>query len=107
MKADNDNIRESRLPFKTLDALPLFATDREIAVAVVGKAGAEHWRKAVLPTLEAKNSFPKVDSLHKGRPVPLIMRYYQNYMGLRDDDVVRDSEDVEDLTAWTARRRAA
>lgn len=98
-RAANDN--------NALSKLPLFATDAEIAVAIVGKGRAEHWRKYVLPTLEAKNGFPKVDSLHKGRPVQLIMRYYENYMGLRDDEVVRDADDVEDWSTWKTRKRAA
>jgi hypothetical protein len=98
-RAANDN--------NALSKLPLFATDAEIAVAIVGKSRAEHWRKYVLPTLEAKNGFPKVDSLHKGRPVPLIMRYYENYMGLRDDEVVRAADEVEDWSAWRTRKRAA
>jgi hypothetical protein len=67
--------------FKNLDALPLFATDREIAVAIVGKTRAEYWRTAVLPTLE-RRGFPAEDPLHTGRAVPLVRKFYEDYFGI-------------------------
>lgn len=69
------------LPFRALDALPLFASDREIAVAVVGKTRAAHWERHTLPLLETKG-FPIVDALHRGRAVPLVKRFYESYFGL-------------------------
>lgn len=78
MKAANDNRQSSA---RTLDALPLFATDREIAIAVAGKAKADYWLRAVLPTLE-RRGFPSEDALHMGRPVPLVRKFYDNYFGI-------------------------
>jgi hypothetical protein len=40
------------------DKLPLFATDREITIAVVGKQHASHWKRFVLPILQARYGFP-------------------------------------------------
>lgn len=77
MKPANDN----SLPFRALDALPLFASDREIAVAVVGRAKATYWLTAVLPTLERKG-FPSEDPLHTGRAVPLVRKFYEGYFGI-------------------------
>lgn len=77
MKADNDN----KLTFRSLDALPLFATDKEIAIAVVGRQKSEYWRTAVLPTLE-RRGFPSVDPLHTGRAVPLVRKFYEDYFGI-------------------------
>jgi hypothetical protein len=87
-----------------LDKLSLFASDLEIAIAIVGKQNASHWKRNVLPTLEAKNGFPRYDTLHKGRPVPLVKRYYENYLGLRTDFIVRSAEEVEDWSAWKKRK---
>ncbi|MER9883900.1 hypothetical protein [Mesorhizobium sp. M0118] len=64
-----------------LDRLPLFATDMEIATAIVGRARADYWRKAILPALE-KSGFPGLDPLHKARPVPLVKQYYALYFGI-------------------------
>lgn len=64
-----------------LSKLPLFATDREIAIAIVGKERAAMWTKVVIPQLERKG-FPCIDPLHDGRPVPLVMRFYQGYFGI-------------------------
>ncbi|MGQ3215626.1 hypothetical protein [Shinella sp.] len=43
-----------------LSKLPLFATDHEIAIAVVGKERASMYMKAVIPVLE-RQGFPKMD----------------------------------------------
>lgn len=56
-----------------LSNLPLFATDRQLAEAIVGKERATMWIKAVIPQLERKG-FPRIDPLHDGRPVPLVRR---------------------------------
>lgn len=76
MKAANDN-----MPFKPLDALPLFATDQQIAVAVVGRSRAAYWLAAVLPALERKG-FPAADPLHDARAVPLVRKFYEDYFGI-------------------------
>ena len=100
MTPANDNAP----PFRSLDALPLFATDKEIAVAVVGGANAENWRRNVLPILEGR-SFPRVDSLHGGRPVVLVKQYYQAYLGVADTQVVTGADVKEDDEAWSTSRR--
>ncbi len=69
------------LPFKALDALPLFASDQEIAVAVVGRKHATHWRQSVLPELE-RIGFPIADTAHLGRAVPLVRKFYETYFGI-------------------------
>ncbi|MBZ9874528.1 hypothetical protein LB542_27200 [Mesorhizobium sp. BR1-1-9] len=58
-----------------LDRLPLFATDLEIAVAIVGKQHASHWKKMMLPALEA-HGFPRFDHAHFGRSVHLVKLFY-------------------------------
>ncbi|RDL51779.1 hypothetical protein BLJAPNOD_02920 [Ensifer sp. M14] len=64
-----------------LSQLPLFATDRQLAVAIVGKERAAMWIKAVIPQLERKG-FPRIDPLHDGRPVPLVRKFYDGYFGI-------------------------
>ncbi|WP_189343745.1 MULTISPECIES: hypothetical protein [unclassified Mesorhizobium] len=64
-----------------LDKLPLFASDLEIAVAIVGKNYASLWKRDALPVLE-RSGFPRFDALHQGRPVPLIKQFYGLYFGL-------------------------
>jgi hypothetical protein len=75
-RAANDN-----LPFKALDTLPLFASDKEIAVAIVGRGKAQYWLTGVLPTLE-RRGFPAEDPLHTGRAVPLVRKFYEDYFGI-------------------------
>ncbi|QND51540.1 hypothetical protein HB779_06220 [Phyllobacterium sp. 628] len=74
MRAANDND-----PFS---GLPLFASDAEIAEAIVGKKAAQRWLKERLPTISGKPGFPKVDDFHGGRPVPLVRVFYETYLGI-------------------------
>lgn len=90
----------------TLDDLPMFATDREIAEAIVGKKRAEAWIRERLPTLERKPGFPPVDPVHGGRPVKLVARYYDVYLGITEarTAAVRGQED---RSAWRRSRPPA
>lgn len=93
-RADNDNE-----PFKALDGLPLFATDQQIAVALVGKARAALWLKRTLPILEGRG-FPRIDALHEGRPIPLVKRYYDNYLGANASYVSTGARTPENPEGW-------
>jgi hypothetical protein len=95
-----------------LDKLPLFATDLEIAVAIVGKQNASRWRRDVLPELERKG-FPGYDHLHYGRPVPLVKQFYALYFGITAGITLAKPDGKEKLGQWSRRgsggeeRRAA
>jgi hypothetical protein len=64
-----------------LEDLPMFANDRQIAEAIVGRDNAEKWMRERLPTLAGKQGFPAIDDFHGGRPVALVARFYENYLG--------------------------
>ena len=90
-----------------LDRLPMFASDAELAEAIVGKKNARQWL-LYLPALEAKAGFPKVDEIHGGRPVPLVRLFYINYLRM-PGDMKGAPDGVDDEAAWNrkARERAA
>lgn len=83
-----------------LAKLPLFATDREIAMAVVGKERATMWVKTVIPQLERKG-FPRIDPLHNGRPVPLVRKFYEGYWGITAGFQATRPDGPENLAIWT------
>lgn len=88
-----------------LSKLPMFATDQEIAVAIVGKAKANDWRRGALILLEAQG-FPKVDALLGGRPVPLVRKWYSQYMALDSSYVLQTLEPAkENPESWTRSKR--
>lgn len=90
----------------SLDKLPLFASDQEIAEAVVGKTHARKWIRERLPMLEKQPGFPKIDSVHGGRAVPLVRLFYANYLGLpRGGIQLADGQENEG--AWRRSRRRA
>ncbi len=99
--ADNDNTPGG----DPLGKLPMFATDKQIAVAVVGKGRADSWIRSVLPVLEPRG-FPKVDPLHQGRPVALVKLYYDAYLGIGPNTVPTGTDGEEDMEAWTRNRRS-
>ena len=68
-----------------LDDLPLFASDRQIAEAVVGKDAAGKWLKERLPRLAQLPGFPPIDPVHGGRPVDHVKLFYANYLNLPAD----------------------
>jgi len=87
-----------------LSKLPLFATDREIAIAVVGKERASMYVKSVIPPLE-RHGFPRIDVLHGGRPVPLVRKWYNLHMGVDRAYVLQSLEPPkENPDAWRSAR---
>jgi hypothetical protein len=89
-----------------LDDLPVFATDRQIAEAIVGKDSAEKWMRERLPTLAQKPGFPAIDPFHDGRPVALVRLFYANYLNLPSDG--RGLPDANEQEGqWKRSRRPA
>jgi hypothetical protein len=64
----------------TLDDLPLFASDAELARAIVGEERAAAWLAEKLPYLETRPGFPRRDDFHGGRSVALVRRFYERYL---------------------------
>ncbi|MQW47737.1 hypothetical protein [Sinorhizobium meliloti] len=89
-----------------LSQLPLFATDHQLAVAIVGRDRASMWVKTVIPQLERKG-FPRIDPLHDGRPVPLVRKFYEGYFGITAGFNVAAPDGKENLGMWKSRRRRA
>lgn len=90
-----------------LDDLPLFATDEQLAEAIVGKKAAKDWMQKRLPTLAGKPGFPPIDEFHGGRPVSLVKRFYNNYLGEASADRAGRPDGAENESAWTRSKRRA
>jgi hypothetical protein len=91
--------------FKRLDDLPLFATDGEIANAVVGLKRAEDWRRMVLPNMERITGFPPFDVVHGGRYTPAVRRFYDWRPGLTMLALPLGQDGPEDPESWSRRQR--
>ena len=89
----------------TLDDLPLFATDREIAEAVVGRARAESWVRDYLPKLQNMPGFPPLDESHGGRYTPSVKVFYDRRSGIGTAFEGRDQP--ENASAFRRNRRAS
>ena len=86
-----------------LDALPEYASDAELARALMGERAPQF--KGVLPLLEAEN-FPKIDPLFGGRCVMAVKEYIRWRAGIRKDAPMAAPADdrVEDLASWQKTR---
>lgn len=98
-------MKRPELPVR-LDDLPIFATDLQIAEAIVGKHSAEKWLRERLPTLASKPGFPPIDDFHGGRPVKLVMKFYDAYLGTGAKPATAP-RGVEDKSAWKPSRHRA
>lgn len=85
-----------------LERLPLFATDLEIAIAIVGKQRASKWKREVLPALEPRG-FPKFDALHGGRPVIKVAKFYETYMGATGPRINAAPDGGDKVGQWPRR----
>ncbi len=71
---------KKRRPGLTFADLPLFATDAELGVALLGRARAAVW-SSLVPSFE-REGLPKNDPLMGGRYVPAVKAFFDRQYGL-------------------------
>jgi hypothetical protein len=90
--------------FKTLDDLPAFASEDDLAAALMGKGRTGEFRQMV-PLLEARG-FPKVDGLMGGRYVPAVRAFFDREYRVRGDQQIAAPHGPAMLGAYSGRRKA-
>lgn len=86
-----------KLGVRSLDALPWFADDDQIGLALLGPGRVAEW-KAIAQLLERKG-FPKHDPYLGGRYVPAVKAFFDRQYGITQTDVMQP-EGIEDLSVW-------
>jgi hypothetical protein len=87
-----------------LESLPLFATDSDLGIALLGAERAQEWHQ-IAPLLEARG-LPKIDPLMGGRYVPAVRAFFDGLYGLdRVTNVPLAPDGVEDFDGWKQQRR--
>ena len=87
---------------KTIDDLPLFATDEQIGEVVMGPGKTKEWY-AILPLLE-RRGFPSIDGLLGGRYVPAVKAFFDRKWHVHDEFNIRDPRGEERLGTWKGKR---
>jgi hypothetical protein len=88
----------------TLSALPLYATDEELAQAILGKR-ANDW--PMLLALYEPRGFPKISPLTGGRYVPAVLQFFDAKEGVGGNLIpATDGAERPWPTDRKARRRA-
>lgn len=91
--------------FVRREDLPLFATDEELAVAIVGPVQAKHWAAATVKGLELQPGFPKIDGTQGGRYTPAVRRYYDVMHGIVPWVTLRPAHRPDNMGEWNRPKR--
>lgn len=84
--------------FQALDKLPLFASEEQLAGALMGPGKSLEW-KQIAPLLE-RRGFPTVDGLMGGRYVPAVKAFFDREYRVHGDDQVSAPHSSAELGAW-------
>ena len=90
--------------FRSLDNLPLFASDDALAVALIGCGKIEEFR-ALIPLLE-RRGVPTVDATMGGRYVPAVRRFFDREYSVTGESQVRAPHQPAKLGTWKATKKA-
>lgn len=87
------------------DDLPLFASDEQIGIALLGadRACEFHGRA----TLLERDGFPKIDARWGGRYTPAIKKYFDREYGLAETKPRSGPGSVERPETWTRQKQLA
>jgi hypothetical protein len=85
----------------TLDALPLYATDTELAKAILGPR-AKEWKRVV--ALYEGKGLPHINVLMCGRFVPAVLKFFDHLEGVSNSAPVASCDGKEDALAWKTRK---
>jgi len=89
--------------FRTLNELPLFAGEEELADAIMGPGNRARWRQ-VVRSLE-RCGFPKIDALLGGRYTPAIRTFFDREHGIGTEELKpRIEDEPERLGSWRQMR---
>jgi hypothetical protein len=91
--------------FQSLDKLPLFATEQEIATALLGPGKVEHWQQ-IVPLLE-RRGLPTIDGLMGGRYTPAVRKFFDlDYRVGEDGRVAAAPHTPAELGSWRSKKNA-
>lgn len=88
---------------RTLDSLPLYATDQQLGPAILGPVKAGDWPQ-IAELLEGQG-LPKVDTLMGGRYVPAVKAFFDHENKLTSGPLPAPRS-VENLGAWRDRKKS-
>ena len=87
-----------------LESIPLFASEEQIAAAVLGGDRLQEWRQ--MAQLLEQKGLPKIDQLMGGRYMPAVHAFFDRQYGLdRGANAPLAPDGVEDFDAWKPRQR--
>lgn len=84
--------------FRTLDELPAFASEDDLATALMGTGKITAFR-AVVPLLE-KRGFPTIDGLMGGRYVPAVKAFFNREYAVDGEAQVSAPHAPAELGTW-------
>jgi hypothetical protein len=92
-----------RINVTTLRELPLFADERMLSEAILGRGKYSQWR-AIAPLLE-RRGFPTIDGLMGGRYTPAVKAFFDREYRVSGSENVRAPHAPAELGAWKKERK--
>lgn len=89
--------------FRSLDELPLFASEDDLATAIMGTGKNTAWR-SIVPLLE-RRGFPTVDGLMGGRYTPAVKAFFDREYDVKGARQVSAPHAPAALGAYHGRRK--
>jgi len=91
--------------FRSIDDLPLFASEDDLSTALMGTGKITVWRQ-IAPLLEG-DGFPKIDALMGGRYTPAVRAFFDREYRLNAAHPVAARDGPEALGTWKNSRKIA
>jgi hypothetical protein len=99
-KAQGDEPRRRQV---TLEQLPLFASEADIATALMGPGRVTEFRQ-IVPLLE-RRGFPTIDGSMGGRYTPAIRAFFDREYGILGSVQISAPDMPAELGSWKGHRR--
>ena len=90
--------------FKTLDQLPAFASEDDLATALMGTGNITVFRQ-IVPLLE-RRGFPIIDGLMGGRYTPAVRKFFDHNYRIDDGQVAAAPHAPAELGSWHSKKNA-
>ncbi|QHP69557.1 hypothetical protein EI171_21060 [Bradyrhizobium sp. LCT2] len=102
-RLNGDTIKDRHRRQVTLEDLPLFASEMDISVALMGPGRYTEWR-GIVPLLE-RRGFPKIDGLMGGRYTPAVRAFFDREYGIHGQSSGRAVDGPERFGSYQGRTR--
>jgi len=95
-----------RVKFLTIDELPLYPSEEQLAIALLGPERAHEW--PAIAKAEEKAGLPRISHQYGGRYRPAVKAFYDaRHRMIEESASAPEEAEGEDFNGWKAKRARA